>query len=160
MKYSNEHFFAIDAALGLGFEITVEGKTWKFSALCFDDMKQLAIRARSEAMAAYQDAMEGRRIDPRQRTMDVNGILFGTVAQEAVDSLQSPGVRRLAVYLSLKKNHPEIKAEADVAPFFDKESFAASLVHALEVATYGPIKQDKGSDEERPTQAQPVTTSA
>lgn len=162
MKFTQKHFFALDVATRLGIEIEVDGKTWTFSALRFKDIAKLAKRARSEALEAYEEANAGKPQNMQQRTIDLNGILFGTAAQEGISYFRSPGVRSLALYLSLRPNHKEeIRSESDVEKFFDDDGFIEKVIEKIELATFGPIDPSEvGETAEVPFVGQSNTSSA
>lgn len=157
MRHSIEHLYALDVACGGGLEIEIDGKTWTLSPLTFGDSAKIMVRARSEAMRAYNEASKGADIGVMQRSMDINAILFGAAPQHA---FTDPATRRYQVELSLRRGHakePEHEIQAVLVKLFDDEETAGKLatdeiVEALTTMTHGPfteadLKPDKDGAE-------------
>lgn len=141
MRHSVGHLFALDVACGGGLEVTVEGKIWTFSPLSFRGSRKVILRARSEAVRAYNDATRGQGVDPLQRAMDLNSILFGAGTQ---DVLLDPATRLYQLELSLRTVHTKEK-DSEIQELLDKlcetEEGAKEIIEAVNTMTHGPFTE-------------------
>lgn len=168
-RFSSKHMFALDVACGLGTEIEIGGKRWVFSPLTLEDIGLIVRRQRAEGICAYE---EGQRMyrdahgkpaaEGRQRLNDINGLCFGVAhAQSGIDE-ESPQIKRLKIFLSLRRNHEEIRSEGDCDRFLEDEDTVNRLIDHIMVMTMGPISESKEGESESadPTIVRSSTISA
>lgn len=163
MRHSVQHLYALDVACGGGLEVKVDGKLWTFSPLSFGNARKVIMRARSDAVQAYHDAMRDQEVPHRQRAMDLSAILFGTEVQEA---LTDPATRLYQLELSLRTVHTK-ETDQEIQEVLKKlcetEEGATEIVEAVKIMTHGPYTEaDLASGEdgaENPTSTEAPSAS-
>jgi len=147
MSTTRTTVWPLDVAFGCGLEVQANGRTWIFSPLTFKDWGDVIARARSEALGAYLDAAGERKgIDHRQRAIDINAILFGTQAQQSLEMLRAPELRRFVLRRSLEKKHPDV-TDDDVNKFLEDEHQARMYSDIIELLSLGPQRSEQDGDE-------------
>lgn len=156
MRHSVEHLYALDVACGAGLEVEVNGKMWTFSPLSFGNARKVIMRARSDAVRAYNDATRGQDVPRLQRTMDLNAILFGAAVQ---DVLTDPATRLYQLELSLRTTHTK-ESDAEIQEVLDtlceteegaKQLVTEEIAEIVHIMTHGPLTEadlKPGSDGE------------
>jgi hypothetical protein len=152
---ATRHVWPLDRALACGIpELEFNGKKWTFSPLVYNDWGDVIALARSEALKAYFDAVNGRNIGYSQRAQDLSTILYGAVAQHSVTALRSPAVRKLVLKKSLVKKHPDVTDE-ELDAFLEDEHKANLVVDFVDILSGGPLDPtavgQESDGEENPT---------
>lgn len=145
-KWSAQHFWALDIAMGQALSIEIKGKTYKFSPIKHRQLGELVSLARADALKSWRMANADVPSDPaqyRQRNMEMNAILFGAAGQAVLDFLSFPTVRRRLVEMSLKVEHPDASADL-IDSFFDDEEIAEQLVEVVYAWSMGPRSLEAG----------------
>ena len=160
IRFTEEHFTALDVACGAGLELDIDGKTWTFSPNTFRDARKIMVRARAAALEAYGAGTKGADIGFTQRAIDINTILFGVAPQAA---FTDPGTRRYQMELSLRHTHtmePDAEIQKVLDKIFDDEEMAEKMITVVNTMTHGPFTKDdltpaEGDGAENPTEPAP-----
>lgn len=161
-KWSMQHFWALDIAMGQGLSIEIKGKTYVFSPIKHKQLGELVSLARSDALKAWRLANADAPSDPalyRQRNMEMNTILFGAAGQSVLDFFSFPVVRRRLVELSLRPKHPDVSDEL-IDSFFDDEEIADQLVNIVYAWSMGPSDSREAGKSTEANPPGPPTDSA
>lgn len=149
---------SVDIALAKGLAVVVNGKTWQFSPLTFDDYAALVAHAKSKALSAYLTTAKTLNIDALTRIRDINGITSRPALDGDFDPLNTDSML-LKIKLSLAKKHPGI-TDADAASLFKDENFGPAIVDVVQVLANAPqLMKGEGQPVPNPTNPRSSTTS-
>lgn len=159
VRHSIGHLYALDVACAMGIEVEIDRKAWTLSPLTFGDAAKVMVRARSEAMQAYNEASKHTQIDYMQRGMDLTALLFGTAPQMA---FTDPATQRYQVELSLRRKHakePDAEIQKVIDVIFDDEKTALQIVTAVGTMTHGPHSEEELKTADSDGDANPTAAS-
>ncbi len=136
---------SLDHISNAGLSIKVGDETYTFKTLTFEDRAALIRLSRKEALTVYLEATKDDRLkDKVKRASDINGIVFGTAAEDI--DWANPIIQHEAIRLSLRENHPKVKRD-EVAGIlgtdFDEQTFTSLFAY---ISHGAPVNDDGEAD--------------